>query len=107
MLGKSDLLYAHFHQPIWTLIYRVIRYIIFQILLHLRNIEHSSSRHFLELLIINVSTVHCYDVASMQCSRLEHEGVIGGCGGKLYIRRYPFICVYYDDSAVSVPRVAV
>src|SRR5574344_2863328 len=61
MLGKRNLLYAYFHQPIRPLIHRVTRYFVFQILLHFRNIEHSSLSHFLELLIINVSTVHCYD----------------------------------------------
>ena len=54
-LGECYMLYADLHKSVRSLVHHVREYVVFQIFLHLRDINDSPFRQFLKLLIVNIS----------------------------------------------------
>ena len=94
MFCECHMLYSVLHQSIPGHIHCVAVDCIDKALLHLRDICHSTCRELLELGVVNVSPVDCQDVSGRVIGRLEHETVVRGGGGVLYVRRYSLVCVY-------------
>ena len=91
LFDELDILHSHFHKTVRCLIHCVAQYRVFQLFFHFGNIYDTTIGKFLELFILDIGTVHSHHVAFAECRRFEHEGIVDGSRGKLYIRRYSLV----------------
>ncbi|CCX48544.1 unknown [Bacteroides sp. CAG:927] len=96
LFDKFHGLYPHFCKSVGSLIHHIAQYRIFKRFLHLGHIYHSSFGKLLKLFIVDVGTVHRHDIPFVERRGFEHEGIVGGRRGELYVRRNALVGVDYS-----------
>ena len=65
----------------------MLRYLRGKSFLHFGNVNHIPFREFLEFLVVDVCPVEGHNLIMLEMTGSKHEGVVGGCRGKLDIKR--------------------
>lgn len=94
-LAEDDHLLPAFHEAFRVLEHEVDKRLVFEILLHLCDIHHAIVGEFLEFCVVDTGTVHSDNVVMRVMPRGEHEGIVRGGGGELYVARHVLVAFEY------------
>lgn len=82
-----------FHQPILVHIHAVCQHLVFEIFLHLGDIDDVPLGQFLKLFIVDICTIQGNDFIMLEMAGGEHEGIVGSGRGELYVTVNSFVCM--------------
>ena len=82
-----------FHQPILVHIHAACQYLVFEIFLHLGDIDDVPLGQFLKLFIVDICTIQGNDFIMLEMAGSEYEGIVGSGRGELHVTVNSLVCM--------------